>query len=94
VPVPSAELGGAELAEFVAVGVGLLLGALGAGARVGAQLVPFAGRFGAQHLGFLGHGDQPLGVLGGGRVAIGSQELTWTGSRTERPAQCYVIRRG
>jgi hypothetical protein len=29
-----------------------------------------------------------------GRLAIGSQELTWTGSRTQRPAQCYVYGNG
>ncbi len=59
--------GGAELAEFVAVGVGLLLGAFGAGAQVGAQFLAFAGRLGAylvQRL--LRVGADPSGfVLGG-----------------------------
>ncbi len=59
--------GGAELAEFVAVGVGLPFGAFGAGAQVGAQFLTLAGRVGAQlggHL--LGVGADPFGFVPGG----------------------------
>lgn len=38
--------GGAELAEFVAVGVGLAFGVFGAGAQVRAQLITLTGRLG------------------------------------------------
>ena len=59
--------GGAEPVEFVAVGVSLALGALGAGAQVGAQLIAFAGGVGAgliQHP--AGVGADPLGFCLGG----------------------------
>ena len=39
---------GAELGEFVAVGVGLAFGAFGPGAQVGAQIVAVAGGVGAE----------------------------------------------
>ena len=55
-------VGGAELGEFVAVGVGPLLGALSAGTEIGAQFLSFAGGVGAgpgEHLG--GVGPYPLG---------------------------------
>jgi hypothetical protein len=67
--------GGAELGEFVAVGVGLPLGPLGAGAQVRTQFLAFAGGVGAglaEHP--AGVGAYPLGFgLGGvrGGAAVG-----------------------
>jgi hypothetical protein len=67
---------GAELGEFVAVGVGLLFGALGPGPQVGAQLVTVADSVGAhagQHV--LRISADPAGLgpcgLGGGQGAGG-----------------------
>ncbi len=69
---------GAQAGQFIAVGVGVPLGALGPGPQVGPQLLPVAGRLGAepgQH--FLRIGADPArlgagglgGGLGPGRVA-------------------------
>ena len=58
---------GAELGEFVAVGVGLAFGALGSDPQVGAQLVTVAGGVGAeasQHL--LRISADPAGLPPGG----------------------------
>ena len=58
---------GAEPAEFVAVGVGLALGALGPGPQVGTQLVAVAGGLGAeagQHLVRIGANPGGLGTGG------------------------------
>src|SRR5581483_383636 len=69
--------GGAELGEFVAVGVGLVFGAFGAGAQVGAQFLAFAGRVGAylaEHL--LGVDADPSGFgLGGAGGGLGAGGL-------------------
>jgi hypothetical protein len=63
--------GGAELAEFVAVGVSL--GALGAGAQVRAQLITLTGRLGG-HL--LGVGADASGFgLGGAGGGLGAGSL-------------------
>jgi hypothetical protein len=66
--------GGAEPVQFVAVGISLLLGALGAGAQVRAQLIAFAGSLGAhlvQHL--LCVGADPSGFsLGGASGGLGA----------------------
>jgi hypothetical protein len=69
--------GGAELGEFVAVGVGLGLGALGAGAQVGAQLLTLAG---GVSVGLTEHpagvGTDPLGLgLGGVRGGLSTRDL-------------------
>ncbi len=68
--------GDAEPVQFVAVGISLTFGALGAGAQVGAQLLAFAGRLGPhliQHL--AGVGADPLGLglgsAGGGLRTCG-----------------------
>jgi hypothetical protein len=54
---------GAELGKFIAVGIGLPLGLLGAGAQVRAQFLALAGGVSAglaQHLGCVGR--NPLGL--------------------------------
>jgi hypothetical protein len=72
--------GGAELGEFVALGVGLPFGPfgpLGAGAQVGAQFLWLAGRIGArlaQHP--AGVGANPLGLgLGRLRGGLGKRDV-------------------
>ena len=55
---------GAELGEFVAVGVCLLFGAFGAGAQVGAQFVAVAGSVGAEV-------GQPLVRVGSDPAGLG-----------------------
>jgi hypothetical protein len=63
--------------KFVTAGVGLLLGAFGAGAQVSAQLVAFAGCLGACLVQCLpGVGADPLGLgLGGVRGGLGAGSI-------------------
>src|SRR5260370_23285708 len=70
VPGSTCWAGGAEPVQFAAVGISLLLGALGAGAQVRAQLIAFAGSLGAhlvQHLLCVGAGPSAFSLGGAGR---------------------------
>ena len=55
----------ADAGQFGAVGVGVVFGAFGAGAQVGAEFVAFAGGFGAEL------GEDPCAV-GAGPVGFGA----------------------